>query len=92
MITILVVLLIWFAYEMIQDCIKDEEEEQDRSLYLPLYLEEEEEDNINSGDTIYEPNVEGNAQNTRSELSRVEDEKNGPDLKVTKKPSKNVKK
>lgn len=76
---------------MTQDCIKDEEEEQDKSLHLLSYLEKDEEDN-NLGDTIYGSKVEGNAQNTRSQISRVEGEKNGPDLKVTDKSSKNVEK
>lgn len=72
LITILVVVFIWFAYEMTQDCIKDEEEEQDRSLYLPLYSEEEEEEDIIIGDTIYGSNVQNDENGTRSELSKIE--------------------
>lgn len=90
LITILVVLFIWYAYEMTQDCIKDEEEEQDRSLYLPLYPEEEEERDINLSDNVYNSNVPSNVQNTRPELSKTEDHKNWPDLKVTNGPSKST--
>ena len=72
LVTIFVVLFIWFAYELTQDCIKDEEEEQDRSLYLPLYSEEEEEDDINLGDTVYGSNVQSNPENLRSEVSQME--------------------
>lgn len=83
LITILVVLFIWYAYEMTQDCVKDQEEEQDRSLYLPLYSEEEEERDINLGDSVFHSNIPSNVQSSRSELSKIEDQKNWPDLKVT---------
>ena len=72
LITILVVSIVWFAYEMTQDCVKDEEEEQDRSLYLPLYSEEEEEGDIKLVDTIYGSNVETGSQ--VSNVSKVPNE------------------